>query len=80
MTISPVGTAAVDATTTVDRRSGVGEVGVARGDEQVEREQAVDAGDVRVIRRHGAAGGDPDVAHHGPGLLRQPGLVETADV
>ena len=74
----PVGVGAADPTTTVRLARGAVAVAVGSSGEQVEGEQAVDAGRVRPVRRRHRARRHADVAHHRPGLLRQPGLVEAA--
>ena len=53
-----------------------GAVGVAGADEEIEGEEAVDAGRVRPVRQRRAVGRDAQVADDRTGLLRQPGLVE----
>jgi hypothetical protein len=56
------------------------DVRVARCDQHVEREQHVDRTGARAVRGARLATREPDVADDRPGLLRQAGLVEAADV
>ena len=64
-----------------DGAGGVGTdpVGVARRDEEVEGEQAVDTRAVGMVRRRHADAAQAQVAHDRAGLLGEPGLVEAAD-
>ncbi len=79
VTISPVGTAS-DALDEHGRVTvGAHQVAVARRHEQVECDDAVDAGGVGMVRCRCFARRDADVAHDGSGLLRQARLIEPAD-
>ena len=77
-TIAPVGVGATEPMTTVRWRLGADAVGVAGRHEEVEREQAVDARAVGVVRRRHGAAAEAQVADDRAGLLRQAGLVEAA--